>query len=49
MTMPSRGRIGRREGTRELALTPLPYIVAYRIRRDAVEILNIWHTAQDRP
>jgi toxin ParE1/3/4 len=47
-TMPSRGRNGRRSGTRELVLTPLPYIIAYRIKNETVEILNIWHDAQER-
>ncbi|MES1257859.1 MAG: type II toxin-antitoxin system RelE/ParE family toxin [Acidobacteriota bacterium] len=47
-TFPSRGRNGRRSGTRELVLTPLPYIVAYRIKNETVEILNVWHNAQDR-
>ncbi len=48
-TFPSRGRNGRRTGTRELVLAPLPYIIACRIKNEAVEILNIWHDAQDRP
>lgn len=30
-TSPLRGRNGRRIGTRELVLTPLPYVVAYPI------------------
>jgi len=29
-------------------LAPLPYIVAYRVRNDAVEILHIHHGARDR-
>ena len=31
-TSPRRGRLGREEGTRELVLSRLPYIVAYRIK-----------------
>jgi toxin ParE1/3/4 len=46
---PRRGRLGREEGTRELVLPQLPYIVAYRVRDDAVEILHIYHGAQKRP
>jgi len=46
-TSPSRGRAGRREGTRELGLTPLPYIVVYWIKGEAVEILHIYHGTQD--
>ena len=44
-TFPERGRKGRRSGTRELVLSPLPYIVAYQIANGAVEILNVWHDA----
>jgi toxin ParE1/3/4 len=45
---PNRGRKGREEGTRELLLERLPQIVAYCVKEDAVEILHIWHPAQDR-
>ena len=48
-TSPRLGRVGREEGTRELVLTRLPYIVAYRIREQAVEVLHIFHGAQNRP
>ena len=44
---PHRGRPGRRDGTRELVLTPLPYIVVYSVKHDAVEILHIYHGSQD--
>ncbi len=46
--MPHRGRTGREPGTRELVLTPLPYIVTYEISGDAVFILRLHHGAQDR-
>jgi len=46
---PHRGRIGRESGTRELVLTRLPYIVAYRVREQDIEVLHIYHTAQWRP
>jgi toxin ParE1/3/4 len=48
-TSPHRGRLGREEGTRELVLSRLPYIVAYRIKEQSVEILHIYHGAQNRP
>ena len=48
-TFPYRGRIGRVQGTRELPLTPLPFIVVYRILPLAVEIANILHGAQRWP
>lgn len=47
MNMPYRGRKGRRPPTRELVFTALPYIAVYRVLDDAVEILHIWHGAQD--
>lgn len=46
---PASGRKGRIEGTRELILPPLPYIVVYRVQDQAVEILRIYHGAQDWP
>ncbi|HUD15595.1 MAG TPA: type II toxin-antitoxin system RelE/ParE family toxin [Terracidiphilus sp.] len=48
-SLPYRGRIGRDAGTRELVMAGLPYIVVYRIKGDAVEILHIFHGAQERP
>jgi toxin ParE1/3/4 len=48
-TSPRRGRLGREEGTRELVLPRLPYVVAYRIKEQAVEVLHIFHAAQNRP
>ena len=48
-TSPRRGRLGREEGTRELVLSRLPYIVAYRIKEQTVEVLHIFHGAQNRP
>jgi plasmid stabilization system protein ParE len=46
---PGRGRIGRVEGTRELVFAPLPCIAVYRVTEEAVEILRIYHSAQDWP
>jgi toxin ParE1/3/4 len=39
------------EGTRELALAPVPFIVVYRVfeHADAVEIVNLIHGAQRWP
>jgi toxin ParE1/3/4 len=47
-TMPYRGRIGREEGTRELVLAPLPYIAVYRVREQDIEVLHIYHGAQEQ-
>ena len=46
-TFPNRGAPGRRSGTRELALSPLPYVVVYSVKANAVAILHIYHGAQD--
>jgi plasmid stabilization system protein ParE len=47
-SMPERGRIGFKPGTREIMFPPLPYIVSYRVVGQTVEILRIHHGAQDR-
>lgn len=46
---PYKGRNGRVEGTRELPLPSLPFIVVYRIVNDNVEIANVIHGAQKYP
>lgn len=46
-TSPHRGRPGHVSGTRELFLSPLPYLVVYAVTDQAVEILHIHHGAQD--
>lgn len=48
-TYPARGRVGRQPGTRELVLTPLPYLIVYRVSSVAVEIVCILHGAQAWP
>ena len=45
---PNSGRRGREAGTRELVFSPLPYIAVYQVKKSAVEILSIWHGAQNR-
>ncbi len=49
LTFPNRGRLGRKEGTRELVMSPLPYIVVYAVRGDAIFIVRILHGAQQWP
>ena len=34
--------------TRELLLHPLPYIALYRVNEQTLEVLRIYHGAQDR-
>jgi toxin ParE1/3/4 len=46
---PRLGRPGRLEGTRELPLPPLPFIVVYRIKEELVEIARVIHGAQRWP
>ena len=46
---PHRGRPGREDGTRELLFPPMPYIAVYRVRENMIEVLRIYHAAQDRP
>jgi addiction module RelE/StbE family toxin len=46
---PNRGRPGRVEGTRELILPSLPFIVVYRVSEHAVEIADVLHGAQRWP
>lgn len=45
---PERGRIGIEPETRELVFAPLPYIAVYRVKGEIIEILHIWHGAQNR-
>jgi toxin ParE1/3/4 len=48
-TFPNRGRRGRIQGTRELVLAPLPWIAVYRVHDEAVEVVRIYHGAQNWP
>jgi len=43
------GRVGRVENTRELVIANTPYIVIYRVRGNAVEILRLLHTSKRYP
>ncbi len=43
------GRPGRVSGTRELVVSNTPYIVPYRIRGGAIEILRVFHGARKWP
>ncbi|MCX7360832.1 MAG: type II toxin-antitoxin system RelE/ParE family toxin [Alphaproteobacteria bacterium] len=45
-TSPGRGRPGRVQDTRELVVVGTPYIVAYRVHSNDIEILTIQHGAQ---
>jgi toxin ParE1/3/4 len=45
--LPERGRPGLVPGTRELT-SLWPYVIVYRITEQCVQIIRIWHGAQDR-
>ncbi len=46
---PEIGRPGRVSGTRELVINGTPYIVAYRIKSNQVQILRVIHGARKWP
>lgn len=46
---PDIGRPGRIEGTRELVLSALPYIIPYRVKNDSIEILRVLHATRKWP
>ncbi len=48
-THPQIGRAGRVPNTRELVVPDTPFIVAYRVRGDDVEILAVFHGARRWP
>ena len=46
---PRRGRPGRLDGTRELVLAPLPFIVLYRTKQNVVEVARVLHGSERWP
>lgn len=46
---PALGRPGRVPGTRELVVPRTRYVVPYRVRGSAVEILRVFHTSRRLP
>ena len=46
---PLSGRVGAVETTRELVIPQLPYIAVYRVADEYVEIIAVFHAAQDKP
>jgi toxin ParE1/3/4 len=46
---PAMGRAGRVVGTRELVISGTPYVVAYRVRQETIEVLCIFHAARRWP
>lgn len=46
---PGLGRPGRVEGTRELVISGIPYIIPYEVRSQTVFILRVMHGARQWP
>jgi len=46
---PHRGRIGHKEGTRELILAPMPYLIVYGVQPELVHIFRVIHTSENWP
>lgn len=46
---PGFGRPGRVPNTRELVVARTRYVVPYRAKRDAIEILRVFHTSRRLP
>lgn len=49
LAQPEIGRPGRIRGTRELVMGRYPYIVAYRLKANVIEILAVVHTSRRWP
>ena len=48
-TQPEMGRAGRVLGTRELIIPDTPYLIPYRLRRDRLELIAVFHGRQKWP
>ncbi|WP_337189002.1 type II toxin-antitoxin system RelE/ParE family toxin [Phenylobacterium sp.] len=46
-TLPDRGRSGAIDGTRELVVHGVPYVIVYRVAEETVFVIRIRHTSQD--
>jgi toxin ParE1/3/4 len=46
---PDSGRPGHVQGTRELVVPGLPYLIVYQVRANTIEILRVFHTARNWP
>jgi toxin ParE1/3/4 len=46
---PKLGSAGRVPGTRELVIPKTPYVVPYRLRNGAIEIIRVYHTSRRWP
>ena len=48
-SFPNRGRPGKKQGTRELVMPSLPYIIVYQVTSDILHVVRILHGAQEWP
>ena len=48
-TQPAMGRPGRVLGTRELVVPNTPYVIPYRVRRERLELIAVFHGRQKWP
>ena len=48
-TQPEMGRPGRVVGTRELVVPGTPYIIPYRVRRERLELMAVFHGRRQWP
>jgi plasmid stabilization system protein ParE len=48
MEFPELGPPGREPGTRELTITRTEYVLVYRIKVEAIEVIAVWHGKQSR-
>ena len=46
---PQLGRPGRVPGTRELVIPKTPFVVPYRLQRNVIQILRVYHGARRWP
>ena len=46
---PNMGKLGRADGTREIVISGLPYIIPYRVKNNVVQILRVFHGARLLP
>jgi toxin ParE1/3/4 len=48
-TFPRSGRLGHREGTRELIVPDVPFMLVYEVTDDTLVVLAVLHGARDMP
>ena len=46
---PQMGRPGRVPGTRELVIPKTPFVIPYRLQRNVIQILRVYHGARRGP